>query len=140
MLYARSLNYWERALPVDYNVTVINSRLQQVVNAVDAGASNGFLRLLSAGNSIVSSFQLSKPSMFIGNGVATFNGLSLIDPAAVGGTAVGARVEDSNGNVVISGLIVNNSTSAPPDIILSPSNIIATGQTVALTAATITGH
>jgi hypothetical protein len=128
-------------VPVDYSLGVINNRLQQVVNAVDAGAAGGVLRLLTGGGGIVSSFTLQKPSMTVGAGVATFNGLSLIDPAAVGGTAVGARVEDSNGNVIISGLIVNNTTSSsPPDIILSPTNIITAGQAISLTTASITGH
>lgn len=127
-------------MPVDYSQTVINNRLQQVVNAVDAGPSNGFLRLLDSGNNVVSSFQLSKPSMAVSGGVATFNGLSLIDPAAGGGTAVLARVEDSTGTVVIRDLVVNNTASPAPDIIISPTNIIAAGQVVALTAATITGH
>ena len=127
-------------MPVDYSLAVINSRLQVVVNAVDAGASSGFLRLLNSGGSVVSSFQLQKPSMTVAAGVASFNGLSLIDPAAVGGTAVGARVEDSAGNIVISGLVVNNTASPVPDIVLTPTNIITAGQAVALTAATITGH
>lgn len=127
-------------MPVNYNQAVINNRLQQVVNAVDAGPSNGFLRLLNSFGGIVSSFQLSRPSMAVAGGIATFNGLSLIDPSAVGGTAVAARVEDSTGAVVISGLVVNNSASPVPDIIVSPTNIIAAGQVVALTAATITGH
>jgi hypothetical protein len=126
-------------VPVNYTQTVINNRLQQVVNAVDANG-NGFLRLLNGSNGLVSSFQLQRPSMSVAGGVATFNGLSLIDPVAVGGTAVGARVEDGIGNIVISGLVVNNTASPAPDIILSPSNIIAAGQAVALTAATITGH
>lgn len=125
-------------MPVDYTVAVINSRLTQVVNAVDANG-NGVLRLLNGG-SIVSSFQLARPSMTVSAGVATFNGLSLIDPSAVGGTATSARVEDGAGNVIITGLVVNNTASPPPDIILTPTNVIAAGQVVALTAASITGH
>jgi hypothetical protein len=126
-------------VPVDYSQAVINNRLQQVVNAVDANG-HGVLRLLNSGNGIVSSFTLQVPSMTVAGGVATFNGLSLLDLGAVGGTAVAARVEDGVGNIVISGLVVNNTASPPPDIILSPTNIIAAGQAVALSAATITGH
>jgi hypothetical protein len=122
---------------VNYNQTLINSRLQLVVNAVDAGSSFGVLRLLDSGNNIVSSFTLQKPSMTVSAGVATLNGLSLLDQSAVGGTAVAARVEDSAGNIVISGLGVN---TASPDISLSPTNVIVGGQAVALTQATITGH
>jgi hypothetical protein len=122
-------------LSVNYNVTVRTNRLQQVINAIDAGASNGFMRLLDIGGNVLSSFQLSRPSAVANNGVATFNGLSLIDPSAArSGTAIGMRVEDSSGNIVISGLALNS------DFFMTPSAVIAAGQTVAITAATITGN
>ena len=122
-------------MSVNYTVTVRTNRLQQVINAIDAGASNGFMRLLDAGGHILSSFQLSRPSAVASNGVATFNGLSLIDPSAAGsGTAAGMRVEDSSGNIVISGLALNS------DFFLTPNATITAGQTVAITAAMITGN
>lgn len=124
-------------MPVDYSTTVLTQRLQVVANAIDAGASNGFMRLLDIGGSIVSSFQLSRPCATVTNGVMSFNGLSLIDPAAVGGTPTTARCEDSAGNVVIHDLSVD---SATPDITISPYVTILAGQTVAITAATITGN
>ncbi len=106
-------------MSVNYNITVRTNRLQQVINAIDAGASNGFMRLLDIGGNILSSFQLSRPSAIAANGIATFNGLSLIDPSAAGsGTAAGMRVEDGNGNVVISGLALNS------DFFLTPSATI----------------
>ena len=122
-------------MSVNYNITVRTNRLQQVINAIDAGASNGFMRLLDIGGNILSSFQLSRPSAVAANGVATFNGLSLINPSAArSGAAVGMRVEDSSGNVVISGLAANT------DFFMSPNSTITAGQTVAITAATITGN
>jgi hypothetical protein len=56
----------------------------------------------------VLSSQLSKPFGTIAGGVLTFNGLSLIDPAATGGAqpAALARCEASAGTVVFSGLTV----------------------------------
>jgi hypothetical protein len=126
-------------LPVDYSTTILTNRLQQVINAIDAGASNGFMRLLDPSGNILSSMQLSKPSAVAVLGVLTFNGLPLLDPsAAATGRAALARFEDSAGNVAISGLVVN-SGAAPPDILLTPATIVA-GQTVAITAATITGN
>jgi hypothetical protein len=123
---------------VDYSTTVLTNRLQQVINAIDAGASNGFMRLTDGGGNVLSSFQLSRPSGIAANGVMTFNGLSLIDPsAAASGTASLARVEDSTGNVVIHGLTVGLGTF---DISLTPSANITAGQTVAITAATIVGN
>jgi hypothetical protein len=125
---------------VNYNTTVLTSRLQQVINAIDAGPSNGFLRLLSLVGNVLSSFQLSRPCAIAANGVATFQGMSLIDPSATGGGAARfARVEDSTGVVVISGLTVGGSGDVA-DILLTPSTTIAAGQTVAITSATITGN
>jgi hypothetical protein len=122
-------------MSVNYSVSVRNNRLQQVINAVDGGVSNGFIQFLALGNLVLSTMQLARPSMTITNGVATFNGLSLIDPsAAASGPAVAAQVTDSAGNIIISGLNVNT------DILMSPNNNIVAGQTVALTAATITGN
>jgi predicted nicotinamide N-methyase len=128
-------------LPVDYSTTVLTERLQQVINNIDAGASNGFMRLLDAGGNTLSSFQLSRPMGVAALGVLTFNGLSIIDPAAAAsGVAATARVEDSAGTVVIHGLLVNVGSSTTSDIFLSPSATITAGQTVVLTAATITGN
>lgn len=128
-------------MSVNYSVTVRTNRLQQVINGIDGGASNGFMRLLDTGGNTLSSFQLSRPSGVAANGVMTFNGLSLIDPsAAASGTASGARCEDSTGNIIISGLVVNGNGTLPPDIVMTPTNVIAAGQTVAITQATITGN
>jgi hypothetical protein len=124
-------------LPVDYSNTILTSRLQVVANAIDAGGSNGFIRLLSGGN-VVSSFQLSRPCATVSNDLLAFNGLSLIDPSAAGsGTVTAARCEDSAGNVAIFGLTVGTGSTSF-DIIMTPTNNITAGQTVGLTAATIT--
>ena len=122
-------------MPVDYSTTVLTERLQQVINNIDAGPSSGFMRLTDSGGNVLSSFQLQKPSATITGAVLTFSGLSLIDPAAAAsGQAALARVEDSTGIIVIHGLQVGS------DIFLTPTATITAGQTVALTAATITGN
>lgn len=125
-------------MSVDYATSVLTTRLQVVINAIDAGATNGWLRLLTSGGSVLSSLQLARPMGVASVGVLHFNGLSLIDPAAAtAGTAELARVEDGDGNVVISGLTVGGGGN---DIVLTPTNVIAAGQTIAITAATITGN
>jgi hypothetical protein len=126
-------------MSVNYNTPTISNRLQQVVNAMDAGASTGVLRLMDAGGTILSSLSLVKPSATIAGNLMTFSGLSLVDPAAAAsGTATAARIEDSTGTVVISGLTVG--TGPGVDIILSPTNAIIAGQVIAIQQATITGQ
>lgn len=129
-------------MSVNYNLAVLTNRLQQVANALDAGPSNGFMRLLDNGSGVLISFQLARPCANPANGVMNFNGLSLVDPAAAGsGVATMARFEDSAGTIVISGLTVGAaSPGASYDIFMTPSNQITAGQTAALTAATIAGH
>jgi hypothetical protein len=126
-------------MSVNYPTSLLTSRLQVVINDIDAGASSGWLRLLDIGGNVLSSLQLAKPMGIAANGVLTFLGLSLIDPAAsASGTATGARVEDSSGNIIISGLTVGGGPAY--DIAMSPTNNIVAGQTIAITQATITGN
>ncbi len=122
----------------NYNVNVINSRLQVVTSAIDAGAAAGNLKLLDSIGTTLSTLALSKPSGSIAGGILTFLGMSLVDPAAAAsGTATAARIEDSTGTTVISGLTVGTFGT---DIVLSPTNVITAGQTIAITTGIITGH
>lgn len=126
-------------MSVNYNLTILSNRLQIVANAIDAGGSNGFMQLLG-GTGVLSTLQLARPCGVVSGDTLSFNGLSLVDPAATGsGFATGARVTDSAGTVVISGLVVGVGSpgSTSFDIFMSPTNLIAAGQTVAVTAATI---
>lgn len=126
-------------MTVTYNVNVRTSRLQQVVDAIDVGASSGNLKLLDSSGNVLSTLALAKPSASVAAGIATFQGMSLVDPAAAAsGTATAARVEDSSGTVVISGLTVG--TSPASDIVFSPTNAIVAGQTIAITAGQIQGN
>src|SRR5262249_6683336 len=125
-------------MSVDYSLAVRNARLTAVLSAIDAGAGHGVLRLLNSVGGVLSSIALAKPSGSASGGVLRFLRLSLIDPAAAAsGTAVGARIEDSTGATVIADLTVGTGGT---DIVLSPTNAIVAGQTVAITAATITGN
>lgn len=126
-------------MPVVYSLAVINNRLTQVVNAIDGSSTNGNMRLLTSGGSILSTFQLSRPCGVVSAGVLSFSGMSLIDPAAIGSsTASAARIEDGSGNIIVSSLTVG--TGSTSDVVITPSATITAGQTVALTAATITGN
>jgi hypothetical protein len=126
-------------MSVNYNTPTISNRLQQVINAMDGGGSNGVLRLLNAGGTVLSSLTLARPSGTVSGNILSFSGLSLVDPAAAAsGTATAARIEDSTGTTIISGLTVSNAAGA--DIVLTPTNAIVAGQAIAITAATIQGN
>ena len=127
-------------MAVDYSTTVLTERLQIVINNIDAGSTNGFMRLFNSAATTLASFQLSRPCGVASNGVLSFSGLSLIDPAAAAtGVATSARIEDGDGNIIIHGLVVDGPAGAT-DIFLTPAGAITAGQTVAITAATITGN
>jgi hypothetical protein len=127
---------------VDYQLDAINARLQGTANTIDGGGGNGLLFLL-AGPTVVSTISLARPCGTVNGGVLTFSG-TLLDPAAAATGAVdGAMIEDSTGATVITGLTVGvPGQDGPPDIIISNglnSTLIATGQTVQVLSAKITG-
>lgn len=124
-------------MAVVYSIPVRNARLQQVVDAIDAGAGSGILKIGTAGMALIlSNIILSKPCATIAAGVLTFANLPLTDPSAIlGGTATEGEITDSSGNVVISGLTVG---LAGADLIISATNINA-GDTVSFISGTITG-
>lgn len=123
-------------MTVTYNVTTINNRLTQVVNAI---GSSGLFILTDASSNTLSTIQLSTGVGTIAAGVLTFSGTPLSDPSAAGtGTAALAKVTTGAGTVIISGLTVS-SAGGGGDVVLTPTAITA-GQTVVLSAATITGR
>lgn len=127
------------ATPV-YNTATLNLRMTDVLNGIDGGSTNGIFRLLDATNNILSSMTLSKPSGTVSSGILTFIGLPWVDPAAAaGGNAAKARIENSSGNIVVSGLTVGSGSTAY-DVVLSPTATIGAGQTVTITLASITGR
>lgn len=126
-------------MSVIYNTAVIDARLQVVVDAIDAGSGSGKLKIGIAGMGLIlSTIVFSKPCATISSGVLTISNVPLTDAyAAATGTAAAARIEDSTGVVVASGLTVGLSTSF--DITISKTNI-SMGDIVVLVSGTITGH
>lgn len=124
-------------MTVNYNTNVINSRLQVVLAAIDAGAGNGILNIGTASMGVVlANIVLAKPCGSVAARILTFLGVPLTDAYAQNaGTAAAAEVTDSTGTVIISGLTVG---TAGTDMIIS-STTITQGDIVSLTAGTITG-
>jgi len=122
-------------MTVTYNAALKDTRMNAVVTAIDAGTSFGVLEIGTAGFSTsLVSITLQKPSFTEASGVITAAGVPLSGTASATGTAAAARIKDSSGTIVVSGLTVGTSGT---DVILN-STSITTGQTVTLTSGTIT--
>lgn len=120
-----------------YSSTAIDDRLLGTVAAIDAGGTNGRLKLFAAGD-LCASFELARPCGTVGGGVLTFGG-TLMDVGAIGSAHLvsSGAIYDSNGSVVVQGLTAGIS-SQPVDIVVS-TPIIAPGQVVQVLSMTITG-
>ena len=122
-------------MAVSYSAGLKNTRMQDVINAIDAQAGVGILEIGTAGMAavlVVINFQ--KPSFSQASGVITALGAPLSGTATGTGTAASARIKDGAGTAQVTGLTVGTSGS---DINLNNTSI-AVGQTVTITSASIT--
>jgi hypothetical protein len=127
-------------MAVIYSTDAKNARLTGVVNTIDAGSGPGVLQIgTSAMGTVLAEITLADPSGTVSGGVLTFSGFPRSDSSAnATGVAAAARIRDSNGNDVITGLTVGM-TGSGADIILETTNI-DTGEIVTLNSATITAN
>jgi hypothetical protein len=108
-----------------------------VRDAIDAGSGAGVLQIGTAAmGTVLATITLADPSGTVaGAGVLTLSGFPKSDTAAdATGTAAAARIRDSNGTDVITGLTVGTSGA---DVILDSVSITA-GQTVTINSAVFT--
>jgi hypothetical protein len=120
-------------MPIQYNMTVKNQRLQVVV---DNAGPNAVLEIGTAGMGVVlATIPLSNPIGTITNGVLTFSGTPISDTSAdATGVAASARVRTASGGItVIDGLTVGTSLA---DVIMDTVNI-SVNQTVTINSAII---
>lgn len=122
-------------MSVVYNTTLKNTRLTDVVTAIDTGGA-GYLEIGDALMAhVLSTIVFNSTCGTVTGGVLTFSGTPLVDASADRtGTAAAAEVFSGGNTLIISGLTVGTSGS---DINLSSTSIVA-GQSVTLTSATIT--
>ena len=124
-------------MAVIYSTAVKNTRMTDVITALDAGAGNAILNIGTAGMaSTLVSITLSKPSATVSGGVLTFSGLPKSGTAGAAGTAAAATLTDSTGTVVVSGLTVGLSAT---DVIIDNTSI-AVSQVVNLNAVSSITH
>lgn len=125
-------------MAIVYNTTLKNTRLQDVIDAIDAAASFGTLVIgtsaLSGATGVLATITLPKPSATKTGGVLTLSGVPLTTTATAAGTAAKAELRDSIGTVVASDLTVGTTGT---DITIN-ATAISVGQTVQLNSGTIT--
>lgn len=124
-------------MAVTYSTAAKNARLQAVADLIDAGAGPGTLEIGTTGmGSVLATIPLADPCGTVSGGVLTFDFTPAVEDTSAdnSGTAAAARIKDSNGTSIITGLTVGTSGA---DIVLDSVTITA-GQAVSLTAGTIT--
>lgn len=121
-------------MAVNYSNTVKDNRMNQVLNAIDAGTA-GSMDIGTAGlSTVLVNIPFTKPSFSEASQTLTLLNTPRSGTASQSGTAAAARIKDSASTNVITGLTVGTSGS---DINLN-STSITSGQTVTLTSGTIT--
>src|ERR1035437_9774987 len=122
-------------MSVTYNATLKNTRMTDVVTAIDAGTPPGYLEIGTAAMALLlATFFFASTCGTVSGGVLTFATLPLTcASAAATGTAAAARARNAAGTDIITGLTVATSAA---DINLS-STAIVIGDPVTITAAAI---
>jgi hypothetical protein len=127
-------------MAITYNAATVTARLQSVAGVLDAGLGPGSL-VLMAGATPVATVTLQKPSAIANGNILTFSGMPLTATGTATGNVTTGRLQDSNGNIVVSNLSAGIAGSSA-DIIISnglSSTLITTGQVVQVLAVQITG-
>lgn len=122
-------------MAVTYSSAVKDNRMTQVLTAIDGGAGAGYIEICSAAYAaVLATITLSDPCGSVGSNALTLTMPKSDTNADATGTAAIARIKDSNGNIIVSGLTVGAGSG---DINLS-SVAITAGDTVTLNSAVIT--
>jgi hypothetical protein len=123
-------------MAVTYSTAAKTARMNAVIAQIDAGAGPGTLEIGTTAMALVlATITLADPCGTASGDTLTFDfDPDVSDPSAdASGTAAAARIKDSNGNIIISGLTVGTSGA---DINLDSVSITA-GQSVTLTTGSI---
>lgn len=128
-------------MAVIYSTAAKNARLNAVAATIDAGSGPGVLQIgTTAMGTVLATIVLADPcAASASGGVLTFSGFPRSDTSAdANGTAAAARIRDSNGNDVITGLTVGVVGSGADIIFESVSFNV--GEIITLNSATITAN
>src|SRR5215475_10391692 len=121
-------------MAVVYSNSLKDTRMNAVISAIDAGTA-GSIEIGTAGmGAVLVTIALAKPSFSEASQTITLLSTPRSGTASATNTAAAARIKDSSGNVIVSGLTVGVSGA---DLNLT-STAITSGQTVSITSGTIT--
>jgi hypothetical protein len=122
-------------MTVSYVPALKSTRMQAVIDQIDASSSPGFVEIGTAGmGTVLVTVTLSKPSFSEdGEGTITMLGTPLSGDATVGGRAANAVIMNGDGAEVVTGLTVDLFDA---DIIISNADI-AEGDLVPLISGVI---
>jgi hypothetical protein len=122
---------------------VRSSRATQILNAIDAGAGAGKIRIYDGSRpatggtatNLLAELTCADPSGSVTNGVLTFNAITADSAADATGTATWFRIVDSTNAFVLDGSVT--ATGGGGDMTLNTTSIVANAQ-VQITSFTIT--
>ena len=122
-------------MAVNYRTSLKTTRMTAVRDDIDSGAGAGTLEIGTAGfAAVLAVIPLADPCGTVSGDTLTFSGMPREDTSAdAGGTAAEARIKNSDGTVIVSGLTVGTSGA---NLNLVTTTIVA-GQPVRLTSGTI---
>jgi hypothetical protein len=124
-------------MAVTYRATLKTTRMQAVRDDIDVGAGAAYMEIGTAGMAgVLVTITLADPASTVAGAILTLSGMPKSGTATGAGIAAAARIKESAGTVIIDGLTVTVGGGGG-DIIIDNTNI-AVGQTVNLTAGTIT--
>ena len=122
-------------MAVNYSSTLKSTRMAAVITAIDAHASPATIEICTAAfAAVLVTITLADPSFTESGGVITMAGVPKSGVAANTGTAAVARIKEGGGTTIVNNLSVGTSAT---DIVLNSASITS-GQTVTITAGTIT--
>lgn len=127
-------------MAIIYSIPAINGRLSGLVSAIDSGPGNAVFKLLGGGI-VLATITLAKPCGTVAGGILTFVTPQTELSADATGNADGARIEDSTGVVMVSGLTVGIPLSGANVIINNGLNSthVTIGQVATLVSGQIIG-
>jgi hypothetical protein len=122
-------------MTVVYSNTIKDARMNDALTGIDNNAAHATLEICTAAYAaVLVIITLAKPSFSEASQALTLLGVPVSGTAGATGTAAAARIKDGGGGVQVNNLSVGTAGS---DINLS-STSITSGQTVSITAGTIT--